>query len=118
MRTIIAGSRSIIRMSALTDAIRKSEGFITITEVVSGGANGPDKLGEAWALLNNIPIKRFPADWESHGKQAGLIRNKQMAEYGEALIALWDGESKGTAHMIRIAGEKNIPTFIRVIRGF
>jgi hypothetical protein len=45
-------------------------------------------------------LKRFPADWDTHGRAAGVIRNKQMAEYGDMLIAFWDGESKGTKNMI------------------
>jgi len=70
------------------------------TEVVSGGAQGVDRLGEEWAKLNSIPVKVYPADWERHGKAAGPIRNAEMSIYAGGLIAFWDGVSKGTAHMI------------------
>lgn len=101
MKTIIAGSRTINEMDALTAAIRCS-GF-EITEVVSGGAGGVDLMGERWAKAYGVPVVKFPADWNAHGKAAGPIRNKQMAEYAEALIAVWDGRSRGTKNMIDTA---------------
>ena len=102
MRVIIAGSRTITDYTTLELAIINS-GF-TITEVVSGTARGVDQLGEFWAKCNNIPVKQFPADWKGkYGKSAGMMRNNQMAEYADALIALWDGKSRGTEQMIRKA---------------
>lgn len=110
MKTIIAGSRTITDFATLTAAIRES-GF-EITEVVSGGARGADALGEKWADLIGVPVRRFPADWDTYGRSAGMIRNREMAEYGEALIALWDGKSKGTAHMIRLARKVGLQVFV------
>jgi len=98
MRTIIAGSRGITSYDAVCIAIEASG--IEITEVVSGTAKGVDTLGERYAIENNIPIKRFPAKWKEFGKRAGLLRNTEMAEYAEALIAIWDGKSPGTRDMI------------------
>lgn len=69
------------------------------TEVVSGGARGIDKLGELWAKHRGIPVKRFPADWDKHGKAAGAIRNREMAEYADGALVLWDGESRGSKNM-------------------
>lgn len=100
MRVIIAGSRSIKEMDVLKEAIRLSN--YEITEVVSGGAGGVDSLGEEWALNNRIPCKAFPVEgfeWE-WSKKAGLDRNVRMAHYADALIAVWDGVSSGTKHMI------------------
>jgi hypothetical protein len=59
-----------------------------------------DQIGEDWAREHNIPVKQFLAQWNIHGKSAGPIRNKEMAEYADALIAFWDGQSKGTKNMI------------------
>lgn len=104
MKVIIAGSRGIGKLT--TAWIVKhiiADKNMTVTEVVSGTARGVDQGGELYASRANIPIKRFPADWDSHGKSAGYIRNKQMAEYADALICLWDGESKGAAHMFDLA---------------
>jgi hypothetical protein len=78
----------------------------TVTEVVSGCAHGADKLGERWAASLKIPVARFPADWDTHGKRAGFIRNSEMAEYADACIVFWNGTSKGTKHMIDIAKRK------------
>lgn len=68
-------------------------------EIVSGRAKGPDTFGEWWALSHGSPIKFFPADWKL-GPKAGFIRNEQMGDYADALIAFWDGKSGGTKHMI------------------
>ena len=98
MKTVIAGSRSINNINYLYKAIQES-GF-EITEVVSGGAKGVDKLGEQYAKAHNIKVTGFPAEWNKYGKAAGVIRNQKMAEYADALIAVWDGSSKGTLNMI------------------
>lgn len=81
---------------------------ISVSEVVSGCARGADTLGERWAHDNNIPVRRFPADWDTHGSRAGYLRNIQMAEYADALVAVWDGRSKGTGHMIDIARKRGL----------
>lgn len=98
MKVIIAGSRSIDDYHTVKEAV-KSSGY-EITEVVSGCAVGPDRFGEAWALINNVPVKEMPADFALHGKAAGPIRNKKMAEYADAAVIIWDGESAGTRNMI------------------
>lgn len=72
----------------------------TNCEIISGGARGADALAKKYALENNIPYKEFTADWGKHNKSAGIVRNKQMAEYGDMLVSFWDGESKGSKNMI------------------
>lgn len=101
MKTIVAGSRSITDYKTVHSAIYEAPWIIT--EVVSGGAPGVDTLGEQAAAEFGIPVKLFPADWNKHRRAAGPIRNQQMAEYADALIAIWDGVSNGTADMIRRA---------------
>jgi hypothetical protein len=107
MKVIIAGSRTINAYELLVSVIDDS-GYV-ITEVVSGTANGVDKLGEQWANDNNIPIKQFPANWREHGKAAGYIRNREMAEYADAAIILWDNISNGTQNMITEMRKKKKP---------
>ena len=98
MKVIIAGGREFNNYELLREIW---DGIIpTDSEIVSGGARGTDKLGEQYAKEMGINLKIFPAEWNKHGKGAGHIRNKQMAEYGDTLIAFWDGESKGTKNMI------------------
>jgi len=105
MRVIIAGSRHIISMQELEKAI--SDSNFEITEVISGGAPGVDKLADIWAQRNEITFHRIPAKWKSFGKGAGVKRNAQMANYAYekqgALIAVWDGMSRGTKNMIEQA---------------
>lgn len=109
MRTIIAGSRTIRDPKHVDDAVKQS-GF-TITEVVCGGALGVDVLGYKLARKLNIPVKVFLPDWEKHGRAAGIIRNRQMGDYAQALIAVWDGKSRGTKHMIDYAHEKGLQVY-------
>lgn len=98
MKTIIAGSREVDKYSILIKAVRVS-GF-DIGGVVSGGAKGVDLLGERYAKQYKLPLYIFKADWNKYGKGAGYIRNIDMAKNAEALLAIWDGESRGTKHMI------------------
>jgi hypothetical protein len=114
MKTIIAGSRSITDPLTIENAIKES-GF-EITEVVCGLARGVDSLGKEWAIKNNIPIKEFPADWDTHGRKAGYVRNLEMVKYADALIAIWDGESKGTKHTITEAEKRHLKIFKKFIR--
>ena len=110
MKTIIAGSRNFYGYAVLEEMIN----VITweITEVVSGGAKGVDKMGELWADDHNVPLIRFPAEWDKYGKAAGYIRNKQMAEYADALIAIQLQGSKGTANMITLAREMGLKVIV------
>lgn len=114
MRTIIAGSRTWI-------SPRRLEWVVSIcgwtpTVVISGGARGADQRGEQWAHKHGVPCERFLPDWETFGKSAGYKRNLQMAEAADALIALWDGKSRGTKHMIDIAREKNMTIYVHFLK--
>lgn len=110
MRTIIAGSRSCTDYSILEEAITNCSW--SITTVISGNARGADILGEMWAKKNDVPCELFPAQWDIHGKSAGYIRNSTMADNAEALIALWDGKSRGTQHMINLAKKKGLSCYV------
>lgn len=76
------------------------------SEIVSGGAKGVDSFAEAWAKLHLIPVKIFKPDW-SAGKKAGALRNRQIVDYCDELIAFWDGQSKGTKISIEMAKTAN-----------
>lgn len=82
------------------------------TEIVSGCARGGDRVGELVAKRMGLPIKRFPADWNTHGKRAGYLRNAEMVAYADAVLALWDGKSKGTKHTIDIARQAGKPAHV------
>lgn len=78
-------------------------------------ASGVDLLGEHWAEDHNIPIQRYPADWYGFGKRAGPIRNIKMAANADALVAVWDGKSTGTYHMIQQAQRRNLRVHIHMV---
>jgi hypothetical protein len=103
MKLIIAGGRDFNDLDLLK---MNADSYLgQVTEVVCGKARGADTLGEHWAIWNSLPVKYFPADWEKYGKRAGYLRNKEMAEYADSLLAFWDGKSRGTKHMIDLATE-------------
>lgn len=110
MKVIIAGSRGITELSTIDDAVKHAS--INIALVISGGARGVDLLGEQWANNNDIESVRYPADWDTYGKAAGFKRNKEMSLVADALIAIWDGESKGTKNMIDLMIKRRRPVFI------
>lgn len=112
MKTIIAGSRGITLYEEVLMAV--SGCGWGITQVISGGARGVDKLGERWAKENNIPLLVMPANWKKYGSGAGHIRNVDMANEADALIAIWDGLSPGTANMINIAKKKNLKVYVQL----
>lgn len=104
MKLIIAGSRAFNnyeKLCAECDNILQDQNNI---EIVSGAYyRGADKLGEQYAKERGFKITRFPANWNKYGKAAGPKRNQQMANYADALIAFWDGKSRGTENMIDLA---------------
>ena len=110
MKVIIAGGRDFDDYLLLLQAVVKAD--FGITEVVSGGAPGADTLGELFARDLDLLLKRFPADWKRLGRAAGPIRNGEMAQYADALIAMWDGVSTGTANMIKQATERGLKVHV------
>lgn len=118
MKVIIAGTRYKDKANKIpfddfkliVEAVDRS-GF-EITEVVCGMAIGVDKLGEQWAIANNIPVKEMPANWNAHGKAAGPIRNRQMAEYADAAVIIWDGVSDGSRNMVNEMIRKKKPYYL------
>lgn len=112
MKTIIAGSRTFTDYALLCERCCR----MRITEVVSGGARGADLLGEKFAEEHDIPVKRFPAQWDKYGKSAGYKRNDLMAKYAESCVVFWDGVSKGTKHMIDLANKNSLKLHIIYLR--
>lgn len=85
-----------------------------VSTVVSGGARGADTLAERWAKSRGVPTEVYPADWERHGKSAGFIRNKLIVDNADAVLAFWDGQSRGTKMTIDLAVKLKKP--VRVVR--
>lgn len=102
-RLIVAGSRKFASYDDVAAVINKMIVNKKKTHnivIVSGGAQGPDTLGRAYAIKNGYRVELCEADWDRLGKSAGYRRNEQMRDISDALLAFWDGKSKGTRHMI------------------
>lgn len=118
MRVIIAGCRHLVGkrgQSLVWDAINESGWAGDITEIVHGAAVGIDAAAHA-ICEPHWPVKPFPADWDKHGKAAGPIRNYKMAEYADALIAIWDGKSRGTDNMIKTAKKLKLKVYVHMVQ--
>lgn len=114
-KLIIAGSRSITSSQTVLRAIISSPWSVgPPTEVIHGGANGVDASAHEIADESEMRTTVFQPDWDEHGKAAGPIRNAEMAKYGEALVAVWDGESNGTRSMIDKALDQSLPVYVYV----
>lgn len=111
MRIIVAGSRAIQNYSLVSniidDALRTFSVTLRDVVIVSGCALGVDSDAIRWATANNVKCERYPADW-SRGKGAGMMRNSLMADNADALVLIWDGKSKGSAHMKLCAEKLNL----------
>lgn len=114
MRLIIAGGRDFKNYELLKDKVKFYTSNNEDITIISGTANGADRLGERYANENEIDLEYYPANWNEFGKSAGYIRNKEMAKTATHLIAFWDGKSKGTKHMINLAKEYNLD--YRIVR--
>ena len=115
LKVIIAGGRDFTDTQYAADSLVKlvEENMLPDTfTVISGNARGADKVGEYLAKLWDLPLEIYPADWNQHGKSAGYIRNKQMADIADMLVAFWDGKSRGTAHMINTMKQQHKPVFV------
>lgn len=116
-RVIIAGTRTFSNYSLLAEYADKKLAEVSkkdSIEIVSGGASGADALGERYAIERGYCIRRFDAEWRKYGRAAGPRRNKQMAEYADALLAYWDGKSRGTKNMIELAREKGLKIKVKL----
>lgn len=120
---VVAGTRDILDQysEAVTRFLVENamdRAPFPVDAVVSGGADGPDTAGEVIADRYKMPVAEFEADWDNtdhpdavvregefgeYNARAGFIRNEQMARYGDALVAVWNGESGGTRNMIENA---------------
>ena len=105
----VVGSRTFDdypKLKKEIDNICKQHG--SIAKIISGGANGADKLGELYAREHNIPTQIFIPNWNLHGKAAGIIRNRDIIFNSNMVIAFWDGKSKGTKNSIDLAKSYNL----------
>lgn len=123
MKVIIAGGRDFNDYNLLEKSCDFYLQNVKEVEIVSGKQRtrnyvgsedyGADFLGEKYATNRGYKVKEFPADWNL-GKSAGPVRNNEMAEYADYLIAFWNGKSKGTKNMIDLAEKKGLN--VRIVK--
>ena len=112
-KVIIAGSRTFRDYELMKQKLDIAFSKRKPTAIICGEAKGADSLGKKYAKEHRINVESYPADWTKNGKGAGYIRNEEMAENADALIAFWDGKSAGTKHMIKTATDLGLQ--VRVI---
>lgn len=114
-RVVVFGGRTFTDINRMEFVIRQlvDQGFITDPcELVCGMAIGADKTAYRLFTELDIRIHEFPADWDSLGKRAGFVRNGEMAHFADIGVGFWDGESRGTKHMIDTMDRANKPCIV------
>lgn len=111
-RVIVAGDRRLRDYDFVRDHLDRLLAEVEVTAVISGGAAGADHLGEEYARERGLPCQRFPANWKKHGKGAGPMRNREMAEAADACV-VFDGGGPGSASMLDIARDRGL--LLRVV---
>jgi predicted Rossmann fold nucleotide-binding protein DprA/Smf involved in DNA uptake len=113
MKLGIIGSRTLNQKNVkeiISQVVSKSKN--TIDEIVTGGANGVDSIAEFYAKQNHIKCSVFLPQYETYGKRAPLIRNNVILENSDAILAIWDGESKGTLYTINRAKKLGLKVMV------
>lgn len=119
MKLLIAGSRDFTNLdfavAVLNMLIKDGDVIEEGLEIISGMARGADAVGIAIAVANDFKLHQYPAKWDLHGKSAGYKRNVEMGEACDKALIFWDGESKGTKHMIDILNKLKKRHFVIMI---
>lgn len=106
MRVLVCGGREFAdfeRLCLEMDRIDRSCKPLGITHVISGAAQGADRLAAEWSKKYDLPVSFFPADRKKHGRAAGPIRNQKMLDAGKPDLVVAFHGGRGTADMVRRA---------------
>lgn len=108
MKVAVIGSRNL--------AVKNLEKYLPegTTEIVSGGARGIDSCAKNYAKANGIPLKEFLPNYDDFGRSAPLLRNLEIIDYADIVLAFWDGKSRGTKFVIDKCRAKGKPVSIFV----
>jgi hypothetical protein len=114
-KVIVAGGRDFNDEQrfeqVICDYAEKTDAMVSI---ITGMARGADRLAYEFARRNKVQWYEFHADWDKYGKRAGYVRNGEMAKEADALIAFWDGESRGTRNMIELMRNMGKPVHVEL----
>ena len=109
MKLAVVGSRGIVNID-LSYYIKEN-----VDEIVSGGASGIDSIAAKYAETYNIKFTEILPDYKRYGRGAPIVRNKQIADYADEVVAIWDGKSRGTAFIIDYCRRNNIKCTVHII---
>jgi hypothetical protein len=110
LRLLVFGGRDYADRAAVFAALDHLHRTRTIVEVIEGGANGADALAGERAELRGVRRTTVPAAWDQHGRRAGPLRNRQMAELGPDAAVQFPG-GRGTADMRAVLDEAGVPAW-------
>ena len=102
MILLVTGGRDYNDRAAIYSALTLLHATYPVSTLIHGCARGVDTICGQWATDNHIPVVRCPADWETHGKAAGAIRNAEMLQHNPTYLVAFPG-GRGTADMVRKA---------------
>lgn len=108
MRVLVCGGRDYQDDGVVFKALDEVDAVKGVDEIIHGGARGADTLAGYWADKNGVPKTVFLADWDTHGKAAGAIRNQQMLDTDPDLVVAFPG-GRGTEDMVRRAKRSGYP---------
>ena len=109
----VTGSRAVTEAPELPEELERLKG--RVTELLHGGAAGPDTLAARWAVAVGLPVTELRPDYAKHGKAAPHVRNAELVKRADMVLACWDGQSKGTASTLRKARAMKKPTRIVLV---
>lgn len=115
----ISGSRTIFDSELVRNELDRVVGaqYLDSDLVIFGDAAGVDAIAESYCLFNEMKHEVYPADWVTHGKAAGPIRNREMMEQADVLVAFWDGVSRGTRSAIEAALQLRRELHVFIVAG-
>ena len=111
MRILVCGGRNWKNIDTISDELDVLETKHGIDVVIEGDARGVDGIAGDWAFVHRITNLKFPADWKTHGKAAGVIRNQQMLDEGKPDLVVAFPGGRGTADMVRRAEKAGVEVY-------
>lgn len=112
-RFLVTGSRSWTDLHTIRESLQLVHLRYGGLTLMHGGARGADSMAaRIWASLEH-PIEEYPADWETHGKRAGYVRNHAMVNMAPVFcLAFLHGDSRGTKMTIDLCHKAHVPTTV------
>lgn len=111
MRILVCGGRDYTDKDKMEEILYPICKFVLQVQevvIVEGGAKGADRLARDWAKSWELPVETYEADWDKHGKAAGIFRNIDMLNKGQPDLVIAFPGGAGTAHMVAIARKKGV----------